>query len=64
MNSNTNSTKTLFGLWSVLGIAAGVSLGIAINSMTVGIAIGLCFSFLLGTISERVASKYFRIRMR
>ena len=64
MNNNSTSTKTLFGLWSILGIGAGLSLGLAINSFTVGIAIGLCLSFLLGTISERVAQKFFRARLR
>lgn len=64
MNNNIKSNKMLFGLWSVLGITTGLSFGMAINSFTVGIAMGLCLSFLLGTISERVARRFFRIRLR
>lgn len=46
--------KSLFGLWLALGVALGLSLGVAMGSFTLGLPMGLCASFLVGKVANRL----------
>ncbi|MBX2872678.1 MAG: hypothetical protein KTR30_11275 [Saprospiraceae bacterium] len=54
--------KSLFGMWMILGLVLGLYFGFIINSMTIGLPIGLCLSFLFGKVSYRVSRSMLRFR--
>jgi|APTNR8051073442_1049403.scaffolds.fasta_scaffold00268_13 hypothetical protein len=48
------SSKSLFVLWLALGIISGIGFGMAINSMAVGLPMGLVLALLTGIVYERL----------
>jgi len=48
------SSKSLFVLWMALGVISGIGFGLAINSMAVGLPMGLVVSLLTGIVFDRV----------
>lgn len=51
--------KYQFGFWVAMGLALGISFGISINSLAVGLPLGLCASFLIGIIADRTYKRVY-----
>lgn len=54
--------KSLFGMWMIMGLVLGLYFGFIIQSMTIGLPIGLCLSFLMGKVSHRVTKGILRLK--
>lgn len=55
MRNSVERTKSLFGLWAILGIALGLSFGIAVNNALVGVVLGLVACMWMGLVTDRTA---------
>lgn len=60
MMRRMKNPKFQFGFWGAMGIALGISFGININSLTVGLPLGLCVSYLIGIVADRTYRKVSR----
>ncbi len=57
MEKRNVKSPSLFGFWTVVGLAFGVGIGGSIGNFPIGIIAGLCLGMVLGRASYRVKSQ-------